>query len=90
MNEKFCILIQISLNFYPKGPIDKKSALAQVVDWRRTGDKPLLEAMLIEFTDAYIRADKFKLIHINPHETARYGEIASAILNFFVCCMEMG
>ena len=27
---------------------------------------------------------------INPHETARYGEIASAILNFFVCCMEMG
>ena len=28
--------------------------------------------------------------HINSHETARYGEIASAILNFFVCCMEMG
>ena len=26
----------------------------------------------------------------SPHETARYGEIASAILNFFVCCMEMG
>ena len=29
-------------------------------------------------------------VSINPHETARYGEIASAILNFFVCCMEMG
>ena len=27
---------------------------------------------------------------VNPHETARYGEIASAILNFFVCCMETG
>ena len=27
---------------------------------------------------------------LNPHETARYGEIASAILNFFVCSMEMG
>ena len=26
----------------------------------------------------------------NSHETARYGEIASAILIFFVCCMEMG
>ena len=26
----------------------------------------------------------------NSHETARYGEIASAISNFFVCCMEMG
>ena len=30
------------------------------------------------------------ICHISPHETARYGEIASAILNFFVCCMEMG
>ena len=28
--------------------------------------------------------------HVNPHETARYGEVASAILKFFVCCMEMG
>ena len=32
----------------------------------------------------------FKPDDFNPHETARYGEIASAILNFFVCCMEMG
>ena len=32
----------------------------------------------------------FRQQYINPHETARYGEIASAILNFFVCCMEMG
>ena len=30
------------------------------------------------------------LTEINPHETARYGEVASAILKFFVCCMEMG
>ena len=30
------------------------------------------------------------LLSFNPHETARYGEVASAILKFFVCCMEMG
>ena len=33
---------------------------------------------------------KWNLKDLNPHETARYGEIASAILNFFVCCMEIG
>ena len=35
MNEKFCILIQISLMFVPKDPIDNKSALVQVMAWRR-------------------------------------------------------
>ena len=31
----------ISLKFIPKGPIDYKSALVQVVAWHRTGEKPL-------------------------------------------------
>ena len=55
MNEKFCILIQISLKFVPKGPIDNKSALIQVMAWRRTGDKPLPEPMLTQFTDVYMQ-----------------------------------
>ena len=38
MNEKFCILIQISLNFVPEGPADNKQALVQVMAWRWTGD----------------------------------------------------
>ena len=37
-----------------------------------------------------LATDKLSKAGVNPHETARYGEIASAILNFFVCCMEMG
>ena len=55
MNEKFCILIWISLEFVPKGLIDNKSALIQVMAWRRTGGKPLPEAMRTKFTDAYMR-----------------------------------
>ena len=55
MNEKSCILIWISLKFVPKGPIDNKSALVQVMAWRRKGDKPLLEPMLAQFTDAYMQ-----------------------------------
>ena len=48
-------IVRISLKFVPKGPIDNKSALVQVMAWRRTGDKPLPEPMLTQFTDAYMR-----------------------------------
>ena len=55
MNEKFYISIRIPLKFVPKGPNDNKSALVQVMAWRRAGDKPLSEPMLCRFTDAYMR-----------------------------------
>ena len=55
MNEKFFISIQISLKFGPSSPIDNKPVLVQVMAWRRTGDKPLPELMLTQFTDAYMR-----------------------------------
>ena len=42
-NESVWISITISLKFIPKGPIDYKSALVQVVAWYRTGEKPLPE-----------------------------------------------
>ena len=41
--------------FVPKGPIDNNPVLAQVMAWRRIGDKPLPEPMLTQFTDAYKR-----------------------------------
>ena len=55
MNEKFCILIKISLKFVPKGPIDNNLVLVQIMAWRRIGAKPLSEPMLSQFTDAYMR-----------------------------------
>ena len=54
-NEKFSILIWISLKFVPKDPIDNKWALVQEMVWLRIGDKPLAEPMLIQFTDTYMR-----------------------------------
>ena len=38
--------IKMSMKFVPKGPIDNKSALVQIMAWRRTGDKPLFEPMV--------------------------------------------
>ena len=61
MNEKFYILIQISLTFVPMYLIDSRSALVQVMAWRRTGDKPLPEPMQTQLTDAYMR--HYELTH---------------------------
>ena len=55
MNEKYCISLRISLKFVPRGPIDNNPALVQVMAWGLTGDKPLPEPMLTQFTDAYMR-----------------------------------
>ena len=55
MNEKFYILIKISLKFVPRGPIDNYPALVQMMAWREIGDKPLSEPMLTQSADAYMR-----------------------------------
>ena len=49
------ISIKISLKFVPKGAIDNKSAMVQVMSWHRKGDKSLPVSMLTQFTDAYVR-----------------------------------
>ena len=46
MNEKFCILIKLSLKFVTKGSINNFPALVQLMAWHRTGDKPLSEPMI--------------------------------------------
>ena len=46
--------INISLKFVHKGPVNNIPALVQLMAWHRIGDKPLPEAMLTWFTDAYM------------------------------------
>ena len=55
LNENIGISIIMSLKYVPRGPIDNKPALVQVMAWRRTGDKPLSEPLMTQFSDAYIR-----------------------------------
>ena len=55
MIENLCIFIWMTtLKFVPKILIDNKSALIQVMAWRREGDKPLPEPMMTQFIDAYM------------------------------------
>ena len=46
-NENVIIFIKISLKFVPNGPIDNIPALVQIMAWRRPGDKPLSEPMVV-------------------------------------------
>ena len=47
LNENIQISIKISLNCVPKGSINNIPALVQIMDWRRSGDKPLSEPMMV-------------------------------------------
>ena len=47
MNENVWIYIKIALKFVPKGTINNIPALVQIMAWRRPGDKPLSEPMMV-------------------------------------------
>ena len=47
LNENIWIWINISLKFVPRGPINNIPTLVQVMAWRRPGDKPLSEPMMV-------------------------------------------
>ena len=47
LNENVRISIKISLKFVPMGPINNIPALVQIMAWRRPGDKPLSEPVMV-------------------------------------------
>ena len=47
LNKNVWISINISLKFVPRGPIHNIPTLVQVMAWRRPGDKPLSEPMMV-------------------------------------------
>ena len=46
-NENVWISLKIPLTFVPKGPINNIPALVQIMAWRRSGDKPLTEPIMV-------------------------------------------
>ena len=53
--ENHCVLIQISCKYPSNGLINNTLALVQIMAWRRTGDKPLSEPMMVRFPDTCMR-----------------------------------
>ena len=50
LNENVWISIKISMTFVPRGPINKIPALVQIMAWRRPGDEPLSEPLMVSLT----------------------------------------
>ena len=50
--ENYCIMILISLNIVPRGPINIKPILIQTKAWHGTGKKSLSEPVMASFTGA--------------------------------------
>ena len=47
LNENIWVSVQISTTFVPKGQIKSIPALVRIMAWRRPGDKPLSEPMMV-------------------------------------------
>ena len=47
MNASVWIPIKFSLQFVPKGPVDNIPSLIQIMSWRRPGNEPLSEPMIV-------------------------------------------
>ena len=64
LNENVSILIEISLKFVPKSPINNISAVVQIMAWRRPGDKPLSEPMMVSLRRIYASLGLNELTHL--------------------------
>ena len=78
LNENIWITIKISLKFVPKGPINNIPALVQIMAWRRSGDKPLSEPMMINLL-THICITRPQWVDSSAPGISR--EISTAILN---------
>ena len=55
LNANIWIAIEISLNYFTKVPITNMQALFRIMVWRRPGDKPLSEPMIVSLpTHLYV------------------------------------
>ena len=69
-NENVQIEIKISLTFVPKAPINNIPALVQIMAWRRLGDKPLSEPMMVSLlTHICVTRPQWVNVSLNFHIT---------------------
>ena len=80
LNENVLIAIKISLKFVPKGPINNIPALVQIMAWRRPGNKPLSEPMMVN-SPTHICVTRPQRVNDGP-ETRHWGMIAMSV-DFF-------
>ena len=77
VNENVRISNNFSLKFVPKGPINHIPTLVQIMAWRRSGDKPLSESMLVSLpTHICVTRPQW----VNSLSPGRYDSISQGII----------
>ena len=67
LNENVWNPIKISLKFVPMGPINNIPAMVQIMAWRRPGDKPLSEPMVVSLsTHIYVARPQWVMLDRVP------------------------
>ena len=79
LNENVWFLIKISLKLVPKDPINNIPALIEIMAWRRPGDKPLSEPMIVSLP-AYICVARPQLVKRHQRHNSQHGGLLSS------CC----
>ena len=84
LNQNLWISINISLKFVSHGPIDSIPALVQIMAWRRPGDKPLSEPMVVSLlTYIYMRhSASMSSLQVSRNWSSSWLKMSNNIRNF--------
>ena len=66
LNKNIWILFKISLEFIPKGQINNIPVLVQIMVWRRPGDKPISEPMMVRLSTHMHHWFRYWLVCVKP------------------------
>ena len=91
LNENVRISIKISLKFAPKGPISNIPSLVQIMAWRRPGDKPLTELMMVSLLThiCVTRPQWVKLLRTNFNPSPPGQNVSHFADDIFGCVFEI-
>ena len=79
LNENVIILAKISPKFVHRGPINDIPALVHIMAWRRPGDKPISEPMMVSLL-MHICVTRSQWVK----NTAKYRKISAVVLGYFI------
>ena len=79
VNENLWIPIKISLKFVPKGSINNIPALVRIMAWRRLGDKPLSEPMMVN-SSSYICVTRPQWVKIRDRDIMKVNALKKFVL----------
>ena len=71
LNENVWIPIKIPMKFVSNGPINNTPALVEIMAWRRPGDKPLSEPMIVSLP-THICVTRPQWVNAMSRETDRF------------------